>query len=161
MSSTFIYVCILSPDGQAPISQVMMSCKSRDAGVKLAACQCLAGILRAARSSHGVASHSKWISDPPYTLIGVINGMISDSSQRAEDRTRACISFCLSSYARLGMILITASLQITWLSMTMTLSILLSCRVPYGAYRLYCQNWLLILMLRGRRMRSLILNHCF
>jgi hypothetical protein len=27
-------------DGQAPISQVMMSCKSRDAGVKLAACQC-------------------------------------------------------------------------------------------------------------------------
>jgi len=87
-------------DGQAPVSQVMIFCKSRDAGVKLAACQRLVGILRAARSSHGPASHSKWISDPPYTLIGVINGMISDSSQRAED-TRACISFCLSSNAQL------------------------------------------------------------
>jgi len=38
--------------------------------------------------------------------------MIIDSSRRAEDRTCACISFCLYSNARLGRVLTTASLQI-------------------------------------------------
>jgi hypothetical protein len=121
----------------------------------------LTDILRATRSTHGPISHSKQMSDPPYTLIGVINSIINDSSQSAEDRTRACVSLCWFGNAALRITLTSTSLQITWLSMIMTLSILPSCLVPFGRYRVYYRGWFLIQMFHGRKMRSLIPSRCF
>lgn len=71
---------------------VLLLMRLSEAGLVLCS---LVNIVRAARTSHNPPlTHPKWLSDPPFTLISVLNRLIGDAALSPDVRTRACYVLC-------------------------------------------------------------------
>ncbi|KAF8298304.1 hypothetical protein DL93DRAFT_2091271 [Clavulina sp. PMI_390] len=86
-------------DHAPPVSTIQTLCKSRHASIQLAACKCVASMMRATRES---IAHSapllpplsstlpKALAEPPWTLVRVLNSVIGNPDAGTEARGRAC-----------------------------------------------------------------------